>query len=208
MASDLSAAYEASASPFHRQVTYRIGFACVALSGLIASVVDLALGTFALACYLLTLGQWDFSYQYAKLHLQGAGHTLSHLHRFAIRTLNPQAAPHRAKERAEEVQWITEKVQAAFRRWAVQCVNSTSLLQKHLLSRCLYVALIPICISTRSLEFLLGLGAAIDSLATLGCNQTYNTYAYRGLQISNILLDTLKCVHRVVRPPHNLPHDL
>lgn len=193
-----------------QHILARGGYLLLAPTSVITSALDIIVGLGAGIGAICTLGMHQPTLKVARYHLTSANQLAPRLYANLLRMIRPNARvnagdfPEGDQETKDILKgkdgYLAAKVITPFRAFAKECYSSDNFLKRHVASRLTYALLAVACLVTRAVDGVIGIVAALFSLATLGQFRKLNIIAYRGLQAPGIISDLFYCVVKVINP--------
>ena len=191
------AGLEQSYNPLEREVLSRLGnFALISMMA-ITNTADTVIGVLAEVLNTATGGKIRPLCGYADGQLNHSKFIVAQPYRHLICLINPKANPV-ASSGQDGI--CASKVKTFLIKAIGEIRDSDNLFLKHVVSRLGYALMAVALTISRIVDGIIGVGAVILSIVTLGKIDKINQAAFHGLQCTGVVKDILYCVRKMVNP--------
>lgn len=179
----------------------------------LSSTADTAIGLGFAIGSIFTMGMNQKTWEGAKKHLFCSRLICSESYKYLLKALNPQAEFPKIQEQTfldiprnnpcVDLQGnglFADRVHRFLRPRCKALARSENIMARHLGARGSYALMAIALIVARLFDGVIGVGAAVVSIATFGKWGSLNNVAYRGLQATGVVKDLFICISRFFNP--------
>lgn len=190
-----------------KQIGGRFCYLALTPFSAITSIADTVIGIGAGIGTIATLGTNPKIFNTSISYISSSRYIIAKPYINILRTINPNAKffefdPDKQKSSISPTDdgLLTGEVQRFLELKALDASTSNNFLKRHVISRLTYALLAISSIVTRYVDGIIGVSAAVLSIAFLGTVEPLNNLAYRGLQSTGIISDLFYCTAKFINP--------